>query len=207
MTKNSILLDDVTCDRGFHEDDDECVSNNDWCNDYNEVTQNCEECSFWVWEVEDVNQGNYCATHWWAVFLIILAILLGVALCCGLCAWLYMKNKRKNAYQHMEEAHHDSYNRPKSSKSSSSSKKKSSSSSSSSSKMKKRKEVVVQRGNPYGGNSYSNTYYAGDQSRAYDIGDQSANYKQGYYVDNKYANSAYSDYGMYGKYGKYGRGY
>jgi len=54
----------------------------------------CKDCSFWAWTVEHDTQGTYCATHWWAVFLIILAILLGILLCLGLCYFAYMAYKK-----------------------------------------------------------------------------------------------------------------
>ena len=95
------------CEKGKHLDDDKCVSNNDWCDHYNGVSFNCDECNFWTWTVNNEEQGNYCATHWWAVVLIILAILLGVALCCGLLGWLWMRSKKRAVQHEVEDARYD----------------------------------------------------------------------------------------------------
>ena len=89
--------DGTVCTKGMHLDNDLCISNEDWCDEFNNETLSCDSCSFWVWEVESQEQGNWCATHWWAVFLICLAILLGVLLCVGLCAWLALKAGQKSS--------------------------------------------------------------------------------------------------------------
>ena len=99
--------DGVECLRGTHLDDDKCVSNTDWCDHYNEVTKNCEDCNFWTWTKNNEEQGNYCATHWWAVALIILAILLGIALCCGILGWLWMRSKKRAVQHEVEDARYD----------------------------------------------------------------------------------------------------
>ena len=64
------------CYKGTHLNKGKCDTNADWCNNYDEVSGNCSECSKWAWKQNDNIQGNYCATHWWAWFLIILGCIL-----------------------------------------------------------------------------------------------------------------------------------
>ena len=104
-----VTKDGSVCIVGYHKDDDKCVSNNDWCDSYDEQYGNCKDCNFWTWTVNHDTQGTYCATHWWAVVLIILAIILGILLCCGLCGLLYMKKKASAEGSHgrYDDNHYD----------------------------------------------------------------------------------------------------
>ena len=72
--------DGTVCSLGTHVNNDKCDTNNDWCDDYDTLSGNCTRCSFWAWQVRDYQQGFYCATHWWAWFLIFLGIIVGLAL-------------------------------------------------------------------------------------------------------------------------------
>ena len=96
------------CYKGKHLDDDKCVSNNDWCNNYDDFSGNCSECSKWAWQQNNDKQGNYCATHWWAWVLIILgSILLACLIAAAIwyCCCVKHGKKKASGYDEHTEMH------------------------------------------------------------------------------------------------------
>lgn len=95
LTNSKLTVDTavVSCVRGTHLDNDLCVANTKYCDNYDATTKNCIDCNWYSWWTEyDTNtrpdQGSYCATHWWMMMLWALALLALLALllaCCWLC--------------------------------------------------------------------------------------------------------------------------
>ena len=92
------------CERGKHLDNGKCISNEDWCNNFDSQSGNCSECSKWAWQQNNQYQGDYCATHWWAWVLIILGSILLACLLAGAiyycCCFSHGKKKKGYNEQH-----------------------------------------------------------------------------------------------------------
>jgi len=90
------------CKFGEHKLNGKCSANSDYCKDnsYNSTTKSCSSCVWYASHVESKNvdkynqkTGDYCQTHWWAVILIILGIVLLIGLIIGLACQCCTKRK------------------------------------------------------------------------------------------------------------------
>jgi hypothetical protein len=82
----------TACLVGNHIIDGKCVSNKDYCSEYDAVTHNCASCNWYAFWVENdpsdasgSKTGNYCVTRWWVWILSSIAFLLFFGILIGLC--------------------------------------------------------------------------------------------------------------------------
>lgn len=67
----SATLVNQNCEPGNHNNNKECIPNDEYCDEYDPQTKNCMKCDWYAWFVKNENQndvkgdGNWCETRWW----------------------------------------------------------------------------------------------------------------------------------------------
>lgn len=90
-TDNNLAIDLAAklqhCNLGTHLDNNTCVKNTEYCDNYDKSTKNCIDCNwytFWTDYADRPWQGSYCTIHWWlfALWMLGLVLLLILFVCC-----------------------------------------------------------------------------------------------------------------------------
>lgn len=84
----------TTCQVGYHSTGTECISNDEYCSDYNYSTNSCIECNKLYDQIEDPVQGNWCSQNLNLIWIVVgLSILLVILLaCCMIFKFSVIKN-------------------------------------------------------------------------------------------------------------------